>query len=447
MFFKKNGKNSTKSHFKGKLLYVFYNILWLIILLPVCVLVFLRYRQYPCHSARFGERLAFFSSRKAANKNIWLHTASVGEVNAALPLLQELIRQYGSDCILVTTTTPTGEQVLKKALGHTVDHLYLPFDIFLLTRRFLAKLKPHVIILFETEVWPSLIVEAKNNNSNIVLVNARMSENSKNKYLKFQAFSSFIFDCLSLIVAQTKDDAHRFGELGAPSCQVSGSLKYSIAIDKCSADFSKKIKAQWVSAIGGKKIIIAASTHPLEEDIILEAFIKLKSAGVNSLLILVPRHVERAGEVEALCLEQSLSLMRLCDTQAPSHNTDVVLVDAVGKLFNLFGLADVAIMGGTFISRGGHNFLEPAAWGLPIVSGESDYNFSEIAKGLKSCHALTQVSNSESLANTLELLLVDDALANRQGDNAKKYIEKNSDVVGKMLSNIEPFLPKKTQSL
>ncbi len=435
-------KDGNKNNCKGKLLYFFYNVLWLVILLPVSILILWRYRKYPAHNKRFSERLGLSSSKKLSNKNIWLHTASVGEVNAALPLLHKLIKQYSADSILVTTTTPTGEQVLINAFNGSVDHLYLPFDQCFLMKRFLSRVNPHVVILFETEVWPSLIVEAKNNNAEVVLVNARMSGKSKNKYLQFKPFSNYIFSRLSLIVAQTKEDAHRFYELGVPDCQISGSLKYSIAVDEELLEHSKIKKTKWLAATGNKKIIIAASTHPVEEDLILDAFLKIKDV-YEALLILVPRHVERSDEVKALCIKQGFSIERFGDEKIPAANVDIVLVDVVGKLFNLFGLADVAIMGGTFISRGGHNFLEPAAWGLPIISGKSDYNFSEISRGLKESNALTQVSDAQSLADILGELLSSDFLAKEQGDNAKKYSQRNSDVVNKMFSIIEPILPKK----
>lgn len=443
MSFDSSSSVGSKNSCSGKLLYFFYNVLWLIILLPASILVLWRYRKYSNHSKRFIERLGLLFGNKISDKRIWLHTASVGEVNAALPFLQMLIQQYSADSILVTTTTPTGEQVLKNTFKDSVNHLYFPFDQCFLIRCFLSKINPHMVILFETEVWPSLIVEAKKNNTEVVLVNARMSEKSKNKYLKFQSFSSFIFSRLSLVIAQTKEDALRFDQLGASDPHVSGSLKYSIAVSKPLLKSSRTKKTEWLASMGNKKIIVAASTHPVEENFIVDAFVTLKNAK-DVLLILAPRHVDRAAEVEALCLEKGLSLMRFDDKKIPANNIDVVLVDVVGKLFALFGLADIVIMGGTFIPRGGHNFLEPAAWALPIVSGESDYNFSEISKGLKDNNALTQVNSTELLIDALGLLLSNDALAREQGARAKQYCQTNADVVNKMYSIVEPLLSKKS---
>jgi 3-deoxy-D-manno-octulosonic-acid transferase len=433
---------SLNTNYKGKILYGLYNIVWLLILLPVAAVIFWRYRQYSLHNNRFGERLTFYNNKIQPAK-IWLHTASVGEVNAALPLLRELISIYGTSAILVTTTTPTGEAVLKKALGKSVNHCYLPFDHCLLMRRFLDKFKLKTVILFETEIWPSLIVEACHRNAKIILINARMSEKSKQKYLQLQSLTRFVFSKVSLVVAQTKIEADHFKELGAATCEVSDSLKFAINVDESLKEKLIKIKNNWLASTNNKKIIIAASTHPKEEDIILQAFKQLQKVGLNVLLILVPRHVERSDDVKNLCVEKKLSVMTYREDTLPDASIDIVLVDVVGKLFELFGLANIAIMGGTFIKHGGQNFLEPAVWSLPIVSGKSDYNFSGIASGLIESAALTQVDDIESLTNVLKNLLLNESLAKKQGAAAMQYSLKNIEAANKMMSIIEPLLPNK----
>ncbi len=430
-----------KNNYKGKCLYFLYNVIWVLILLPLCGLIFWRYKKYVSHSIRFGERLAFFKNNKQFAKKICLHLASVGEVNAAIPLLSELIKQYGSHCLLVTTTTPTGEEVLKKAFGETIEHAYLPFDQCLLVRRFLSKYDLHTIVLFETEVWPSLITEANKHDVSIMLINARMSEKSQRKYLQFESFSRLIFGQISLIAAQTKEDVDRFRKLGAFDCEVSGSLKFSAAVDENLIKSSREIKAQWLAATNNKKIIVAASTHPVEEGLILDAFAQLKKMHANVLLILAPRHVERASDVEILCRRKELSLVRFFENNLPGQSTDIVLVDVVGKLFSLFGLADVAIMGGTFIERGGHNFLEPAAWGVPIISGYSDYNFLKISQDLSSIGVLNKIeSDDKLLAQELKQLLSNDLLCKEKGNAAKKYIESNRGAIKELMKIINSFI-------
>jgi 3-deoxy-D-manno-octulosonic-acid transferase len=434
---------SIRANHKGRVLYGLYNIFWSMILLPVALKVFWRYRKYPQHRSRFGERLTIYNkNNKVLPNKIWVHTASVGEVNAALPLLRKLITRYGVNSLLVTTTTPTGEQVLKKALGQTVSHLYLPFDQCLLMRRFFDKFKLQSVILFETEIWPSLILEASHHNAKIILVNARMSKKSKYKYLKFQSLTRLVFNQMSLVVAQTKSQASNFFELGAPSCKNSESLKFAIDISANLREKSIQMKYKWLTSSKNKKIIIAASTHPQEETVILQAFKQLQKAGLNVLLVLVPRHVERSNEVQSLCLQQGLSVICYIEDASPSESVDIVLVDVVGKLFELFGIADVAIMGGTLINHGGQNFLEPAAWSLPIVSGKSDYNFSEIAKDLVDNGALSQVDDVESLTQALKTILSSESTAKKKGAAAEKYSLKNGDSAKKMMTLITPFLPK-----
>jgi 3-deoxy-D-manno-octulosonic-acid transferase len=434
---------SIHTNYKGRLLYGLYNVAWFLILLPTALMIFWRYRKHPQHRRHFGERLTLYNkNNKMAPRKIWVHTASVGEVNAALPLLRELITSYGANSLLVTTTTPTGAQVLKKALGQSVSHLYLPFDQCLLMKRFFDKFKFQSVILFETEIWPSLIIEARCHKVNLILVNARMSKRSKQKYLKLQSLTRLVFNQISLVVAQTKLQASDFSELGALNCQHSDSLKFAISVTAGLRERSTKIKCSWQSSSKNKLIIIAASTHPQEEIMILKAFKQLQKVGLNVLLILVPRHIERSDELQSLCLQQDLSLVRYREDVSPSKNVDVVLVDVVGKLFELFGVADIAIVGGTFIEHGGQNFLEPAAWGLPIISGKSDYNFSEITKGLVANAALSQVDGLDSLTQALKTLCSNDRLVKEQGAAAKKYSMKNSGAAKKMMISIAPFLPK-----
>jgi 3-deoxy-D-manno-octulosonic-acid transferase len=430
--------------YKGKLLYSLYNIIWCVVLLPIAIMIFWRYRKYPQHKTRFGERLTIYNkNNRVGPKKIWVHTASVGEVNAALPLLRELIIKYGANSLLVTTTTPTGEEVLKKALGRAVSHLYLPFDQHLLMRRFFNKFRVQTVILFETEVWPSLIVEASYHNAKVILVNARMSKKSKSKYLKLQSLTHFIFNQIALVVAQTKLEACYFFKLGAPHCQNSTNLKFAINIDASMRVTSIQMKKSWQVSSQNKKIIIAASTHPQEEALILQAFKRLQKAGLRVLLIIVPRHVERSDEVQLLCSQQGLSVIRYCDDVDPDEDVDVVLVDVVGKLFGLLGITNIAIVGGTFINHGGQNFLEPAAWGLPIVSGRSDHNFSEIAQGLVASGALSQTDGVESLTLALKTLLSNDILAAKQGVAAENYSLKNSSSTKDMMALITPFLPSR----
>ncbi len=262
------------------------------------------------------------------------------------------------------------------------------------------------------------------------------------KYVKFQSLTRFIFNKILLVVAQTKQQSDYFYELGASNCKDSDSLKFAISIAESSRAQSIKRRHSWLRSSKNKKIIIAASTHPQEETVILQAFKQLQRAGLKVLLVLVPRHVERSDEVQSLCLQQGLSVIRYCDDASPDDTVDIVLVDVVGKLFELFGIANVAIMGGTFVEHGGQNFLEPAAWGLPIVSGKSDYNFSEIAKNLMDNGALSQVDDAESLTQALKTLLSSDSTAKKQGAAAEKYSLKNGDSAKKMMALMTPFLPK-----
>jgi len=375
-----------------------------------------RYRSYSSHNNRFLERLSFYKNT-TQSKMIWLHTASVGEVNAALPLINKLIEKYSASSIVVTTTTPTGEKILTDSLNSSVQHYFLPFDTSFLMRRFVTRIKPKLLVLFETEVWPSMLVESKRNGINSILVNARLSEKSVKKYKKVKSLSEYIFGQLALAIAQTKKDADNLSSVGVNDIEVLGNLKFSVDISRSMVNKAKKI--------------------------VLNAFKELKKIEPNLLLVIVPRHVERCGHIYSLC-EQYFPTTIYNEATFKNgtfaSDNDIVLVDVTGKLLMLFGVSDIAIMGGTFIERGGHNFLEPAMWAIPIVSGKSDYNFTDIAKCLVDVQALTKVNNGDDLVNILKQLLLSKALRDQKGTAAQDYVKNQGDIIHRTMVHIGEHL-------
>jgi 3-deoxy-D-manno-octulosonic-acid transferase len=429
--------------FKAKIFFFIYNVLWLFICIPFLLTLLWRYRHYDQHRSRFWERLSIYNP-PPKECIVWVHVASVGEAIGCMPLLTALKKKYGSEQLLVTTTTPTGESIVRQYLGENVCHAYLPFDFVFFMRRFLAKIKPKVLLIFETEVWPSMVSSCYENKVDTILINARMSEKSKGRYDRFSYFSRQIFNRLTFVVAQSSNDASRLQSLGANNIAVLGSIKLDVTLNEKIISDSKKLRLNWQGAYGQKniarKILLAASTHNGEEEIVLKAYRDIKKYHPEALLLLVPRHSERFDQVERLCIRESFIVVKRSAGETVSSQTDIVLVDTMGELLMLLGISDVVIMGGTFVDRGGHNFLEPAIWGIPIVSGRSYYNFSGVAQGLMNVEALMPVDTPEELSLQIKILLENDKLRFQKGSAAKQYIQGRQGSLKKLLLIIEPYL-------
>jgi 3-deoxy-D-manno-octulosonic-acid transferase len=282
------------------------------------------------------------------------------------------------------------------------------------------------------------------NKVDTILINARMSEKSKGRYDRFSYFSRQIFNRLTFVVAQSSNDASRLQSLGANNIAVLGSIKLDVTLNEKIISDSKKLRLNWQGAYGQKniarKILLAASTHNGEEEIVLKAYRDIKKYHPEALLLLVPRHSERFDQVERLCIRENFIVVKRSAGETVSSQTDIVLVDTMGELLMLLGISDVVIMGGTFVDRGGHNFLEPAIWGIPIVSGKSYYNFSGVAQGLMNVEALMPVDTPEELSLQIKILLENDKLRFQKGSAAKQYIQGRQGSLKKLLLIIEPYL-------
>ena len=421
-----------------RLQYGLYQILWGLAALPLLLAIGWRYRHHKPHTRRLGERMGCFK-KNGWQPRVWLHLASVGEVKGALPLLKQLLKDYSTDELLLTTTTPTGEAILRASLGDTVHHHYLPFDLAWLMGKFIRRYRPRTLMLFETELWPAMLLESSKAGLDILLVNARLSSKSSNNYSRFPGLANAIFNRLTLVVAQTVEDADNFNNLGAANVVVSGNIKLDLAIDPTLRTEAKNLHRQWLLS-STKKILIAASTHRGEEEMVLNAFVKVQRRHPHTLLLLAPRHPERIKEIHSLCRHYPLKTANRSDPSPIAADTDVILGDTVGELLLLFGVGDLAIMGGTLINHGGHNFLEPAAWGLPIVSGKSDYNFKAIAAGLVKAGGLIQVAGVAELAAAVADLIADDGKRREQGRAAQQYVRDNRGALQRLMAAVRPYI-------
>jgi 3-deoxy-D-manno-octulosonic-acid transferase len=387
---------------------------------------------------RWTERLGLSNLIPSKNKKIiWIHAVSVGEVNASIPLLRKLMEQLPETEFLVTTTTPTGSDILLNKMGSRVKHQYIPVDLPICVDKFLDKWQPKMLIILETEIWPNLISNCKKRGIYTALVNARLSEKSKIKYARFKSLISPTVFELDLILAQYESDASRFKELADREVALCGNLKFDQDIPDEIESIVDDIRSQWSVNQKQRPVLIAASTHDTEEKIILEAFKCVKSKIDNPLLIIVPRHLERFKEVHDLLLKNKLSVSLRSKKQDVTKDTDVLLGDTMGELNFLYSLSDMAFVGGSLIDHGGQNLLEPASLSLPIISGPSLRNFQEIALELEEVGALKIIKDKEELSSYFLKLIKDDASRLSAGQSAYEVFINNRGSLDLIIKNLD----------
>ena len=417
------------------------NILYTIFLYLIQPLVWFRLlwrsRKAPDYRKRWLERYGFCKN-KVKSGGILVHAVSVGETLAAIPLIKTLQKQYPQLPITVTTMTPTGSKQVKTLLKDSVSHVYLPYDLPCAIHRFLKAVKPKLVIIMETELWPNLISQCHNKKIPLIIANARLSERSANRYHKLGKAISKLLTKISTVAAQNEQDGERFLSLGLPKehLTVTGSIKFDIELtDKQSL---AQLKQQWQLH---RPVLIAASTHSGEDEIILSAFQRLLKNHSNLLLILVPRHPERFKTVEELISDNKLNYIKRSTKQIPTEQTQVILGDTMGELLELYGLANIAFVGGSLIEHGGHNPLEPALHHIPIISGKYFFNFKVICEQLIEANGMLICdSTADSLYSTVNSLLNDDNRCQQIGENAYQVLKRNQGALNRLLKVIHHYL-------
>ncbi|MDE1461917.1 lipid IV(A) 3-deoxy-D-manno-octulosonic acid transferase [Spartinivicinus poritis] len=408
-------------------------------LLPF-VLLRLSYRglQAPAYRKRWGERFGFFTKPQLSEQPIWVHAVSVGETIAAIPLIKQIQQQYPECPLVVTTMTPTGSERVIALLGDQVFHVYAPYDLPGSVSRFLEKINPCLAVIMETELWPNLIHGCANKNVPVVVANARLSARSAKGYERFKKLVQPMLTEITQLAAQDQATADRFLSLGLSQSQlkVTGSIKFDIDSDPADQEKGEALRQSWL-ADGSRSVWVAASTHQGEDEIILTAHQQLLSTLPSALLVLVPRHPERFDEVAKLIEQQQLSYARRSDKQQVPSDTQVILGDTMGELKALYVAADVAFIGGSLLEGGGgHNMLEAAVWGKPLLSGPYVINFQEITDKLVNARGMKLVSNTNEIAEQLIKLLTDENQSRAVGSNALQVVEENRGALQHLLELI-----------
>lgn len=420
-----------------------------IFLLPaICawlVLKLARRRDYfKCFSERLGNLRADASCGKAASDHpelcapprFWLHAVSAGEATASLPLMAALRGRYPDSYIAISTSTPAGRAILEKSPVFLDRIFYCPLDFFWVVRRVAAKIAPTIFILVETDLWPALIHCLTARQVPVLLVNGRISK----RRVRVGALFRPVFGLLSHICVQTKVDAERALRIGIPRDKISvtGNLKFVQALSQLAAP---QISKERYAMPEGAFLLIAGSTHPGEEEELLDCCDQLRRRGQNVHLMIAPRHLERLESIAGLVARRGYAPQHWSGFTAWREN-QITLVDSVGNLPRLYSLADFVFVGGSFVKRGGHNILEPAAWGKPIFFGPFMENYSSIAEATEREGAAIRVASGVELAAHIETLIHDPARAAAMGRRACAVVRNNQGVIERDLSMIEALLDR-----
>ncbi|HET9048805.1 MAG TPA: lipid IV(A) 3-deoxy-D-manno-octulosonic acid transferase [Chiayiivirga sp.] len=371
--------------------------------------------------SRWFERFGFFSDPRI-ERSIWVHAVSVGEVNAAAPLIDVLRERYPDDVLVVTTVTPTGSDRVRQLWGDKVFHVYLPYDLPGAIRRFLARIRPRIAVIMETEIWPNLFRECGRSGIPILIANARLSRRSLDRYGPVRPLIRVAIRSTTFIAAQSQRDAQRFLEVGArpERVRVVGNLKYDMHVPVHLTAQALRWRQQWGVL---RPVWIAASTHEGEEATVIESHARVLRAFPDALLIVVPRHPERFRPMLQLCRSYGFVTHCRSENQLPRPDSQCFVLDTLGELVPFCATADVAFVAGSLDPIGGHNVLEPAALGVPVLVGPNTFNFAEVTELLIEHGACERIDGAETLSAALQRILAQPKLRERMGQAGIAVVE------------------------
>lgn len=409
-----------------------YRLVFLCLLPVIWLLLLLRSIKQKPYRQRLSERFGFLP-RQLKSGGIIIHAASVGEVIALKSFITLLLEAKPKDVITVTTFTPTGSEQVRKLFGDRVQHCYLPLDSTFCVAAFLNKLKPRAMVFMETELWPNLIAQSREQGIKLLLINGRLSQKSMNSYHKISWLITPTINSFDKILCQSQVNYENFLALGAdtPRCKVSGNVKFDISVNQTVKDKQREL----AGFVEDERLIwVVASTHKGDEKIALTAFYSLLINFPQLLLIIVPRHPERFNEVAALCQEKGYSLARRSTQDKVTDDTQVWLLDTLGELLPTCALASVVTMGGSFSDIGGHNPLEPALFKKPIVVGPNMSNFVEVMQQLIAEKGIIQLGDkgnsdemniADELFHEIEVILMSEETQQALGESAHRVVTEN----------------------
>jgi len=386
---------------------------------------------------RWRERFGFVPAG-VRKQGIWVHAASVGEFNAAGPLIRALLKRHPGIPLTVTTFTPTGSERVTRELGDRVAHFYIPLDLPGAVRRFLKRLQPRLVIVMETEIWPNLYLQARQSGIPLLIANARLSERSRQRFQRLPGFAGEVLRSASWIGAQSAADAERFAACGAGQpLDLTGNLKFDLDVAASLDEKAEALRSRWG---GGRPVLVAGSTHEADESVVIPAFNEILKVFPDALLILVPRYPERFSRAAQLAKAAGLRTEMRSQGESCTGQAQCFVIDTIGELMIYYACADVAFVGGSFGDQGGHNPLEPAALGKPVLLGPKMENASEIAAQLVQSKAAMRVIDQQGFLQSAVQVLSDGVLRDSMGQAGRGLVRQNRGAVELTLKAVDGFL-------
>lgn len=417
----------------------FFYTLALYCALPVLLLrLAVRGLRYGDYHRRWHERFGFIRAPERT-RGMWVHAVSLGEVNAAEPLIQEMMRRHPDLPMLVTTGTPTGSDRVRQLFGKRVFHVYLPFDLPFAVRHFLRRIDPCLGVIVETEIWPNLYMACRRRHIPLIIANARLSRRSLRGYAPWRTLLRLALGCVRHIAAQSRLDAARYRLLGAHGARVTvvGNLKFDMPVAPGLLQKGAAARESWGAR---RPVWMAASTHEGEEQAVLDAHLAVLKRFPDALLLLAPRHPERFRVIGQLMRAQGFHVATRQEDAMPGPASQCFLIDAMGELLRFYAAADVAFVGGSLAHVGGHNVLEPAALGKPILVGPYTFNFEGITETLVRHGAAQRVTSGAALGEALTELLGNAVRRERMGEAARCTVERERGAVARVMDLVEEAL-------
>ncbi|ABR88762.1 3-deoxy-D-manno-octulosonic-acid transferase [Janthinobacterium sp. Marseille] len=417
-----------------------YSLAWWFALPLVLLRLFVRGRKEAGYRQHIAERLGFYGGvpYDGFTPLLWVHAVSVGETRAAQPLIDALLAAYPTHQLLLTHMTPTGRATGKDLFGKQprVLQSYLPYDTGWMVGRFLRAFQPRICVLMETEVWPNVMAQCVKYEVPVALVNARLSERSLNKALKFPSLFVEAAAAMSCVAAQTESDAQRVKQLGAPAVHVTGSIKFDVTPPAEMLQRGALLRTQ----LGPRKVLVCANTRDGEEALILDAMQGLNRPDI--LLMIVPRHPQRFDDVAQMVLAHGLALARRSGAgSAPlAPDVQVFLGDTMGEMFAYYSACDLAFVGGSLLPLGGHNLIEASAVGKPVLVGPHTFNFADAAENAIAAGGAIRVANATDLWQQAIRLLDDDLARNAMGQKAQHFAQQHGGATRRTMSLLMPLI-------
>lgn len=391
---------------------------------------------------RAPERLGNGRIARPHGPLIWIHAASVGESLSVLPLIDKLLAKNPRHHVLLTTGTVTSARMVESRLPIRAIHQYVPIDTVRAVRRFLNHWQPDLALWVESELWPNLVVETHTRHCPMLLLNARMSTASFERWEKHPSFIQRLLPCFDAVFAQSQEAYHRYERLGANQVRFLGNLKYDAPILPVVKDDLERLKR----AIGMRPVWVAASTHPGEEKMVLAAHLAIKSKIPDVLTILVPRHPERGGAIRAMLEEEVIHLAQRSKNEVLLPDSEIYLADTLGEMGLFYRLSELVFMGGSLVQIGGHNPLEPARLGAAVITGPYVHNFTDIFQDLDDAGGLTRIYAPDELPKAVHQLLTESATRHAMAENGKSHVESHIGVMERVLQALDPYLkPQKNE--